>query len=81
MSLARNFYDASAVPKSKTRNLVTTISGIVLLIIQILVSFGLLTTDQGTQLTEITGGVIAAGVQIVGYISAIILMFKAEDAA
>jgi fumarate reductase subunit D len=72
---AKAFYDRS-VP---TRNLVTTITGIVLLIIQIIVSIGWITPDQGASLQTIVGGVITAVVQIVGYVSAVILMFKAKD--
>lgn len=80
MNLARNFVDLSKNPVSKTRNLVTTISGIVMLIIQIIVSVGWLDSEQGLHLQEIVGSLITAVVQVVGYVSAIILMFKAQDA-
>jgi fumarate reductase subunit D len=80
MNLARNFVDLSKTPVSKTRNLVTTISGIIMLIIQIVVSVGWINSEQGLHLQEIAGGAITAVVQLVGYVSAVILMFKAEDA-
>ena len=80
MSLTRNFLDLSKNPVSKTRNLVTTISGIIMLIIQIIVSVGWIDSEQGLHLQEIAGGAITAVVQLVGYVSAVILMFKAQDA-
>jgi hypothetical protein len=74
--MTKAFYDKS-VP---TRNLVTTITGIVLLVIQIIVSVGWLSPEQGATLQTTVGGIITAGVQIVGYVASIILMFKATDA-
>jgi hypothetical protein len=70
------FYDKS-VP---TRNLVTTITGIVTLIITILVSFNVLTPDQSTELQGHATVIINAVVGIWGAITAVILMFKATDA-
>jgi uncharacterized membrane protein HdeD (DUF308 family) len=69
------FYD-KAVP---TRNLVTTISGIVTLLITILVQFGVFTPEQATGVTEHTGTLLTAIPQVISAIAALILMFKAKD--
>ena len=76
MNLSRNFYD----PKKKTKNLVTTLTGIVTLIISILVGFNILTPDQSTQLQGDVSILVEAGVAIFGVINSIILMFKSTDA-
>lgn len=76
MSLTRNFYDKS-VP---TRNLVTTITGIITLILSILVGFGVITPEQQTELAANAMVIVNAVVGIWGAITAIILMFKAADA-
>jgi hypothetical protein len=76
MSVAKNFYN-KAVP---TRNLITTITGIITLAITILVSFNVLTPDQSTELQTHTTTIINAVVGVWGAITAIILMFKATDA-
>lgn len=76
MSLSRNFYDS----KKKTKNLVTTITGIVTLIISILVGFNILTPDQSTQLQADVSTLVQVGVTIFGVINSIILMFKSTDA-
>jgi hypothetical protein len=76
MSLSRNFYDKS-VP---TRNLVTTITGILTLILSILVGFGVITPEQQTELAAHAMVIINAVVGIWGAITAVILMFKAKDA-
>lgn len=63
-----------------TRNLITTITGVITLIISILVGFGVLTPEQSTELQTQATTLINAGVAIWGAISAIILIFKATDA-
>jgi len=79
MSISRNFYNRE-VP---TRNLITTISGILLmavqLIITVLLATGKIASDQVQPLNELLAGIIAAGTQIVGYVAALILMFRAKD--
>ena len=75
MSLTKNFYDKS-VP---TRNLVTTITGVITLVITILVSFNVLTPAQSTELQTQATVIINAITGIWGAITAIILMFKATD--
>lgn len=70
------FYDRS-VP---TRNLVTTIAGIITLILSVLVGFGVLTPEQSAELNTQLITVQNAVVAIWGAVSAIILMFKATDA-
>ena len=62
-----------------SKNIVTTISGIILLIVTILVSVGLLTTEQGAELQTQLGVVVTAGSQIIAAIGALILIFKAKD--
>jgi hypothetical protein len=79
MSYSRNFYNKE-VP---SRNLVTTISGILLMAVQlvvtVLLAMGKITSDQVQPLNEIFTGIITIGGQLVGYVSALILMFKAKD--
>lgn len=75
MSISKNFYDKS----SPTRNLVTTISGIVSLLITILVSFGVFTPEQAGQVTEQTSTLLTVIPQVVSAIAALILIFKAKD--
>jgi len=76
---AKAFYDKSA----PTRNLVTTISGILLmaanLVVTVLLATGKITSDEAQPLNEILAGIITVGGQLVGYVSALILMFKATD--
>lgn len=70
------FYDKS-VP---TRNLVTTITGIITLVLSILVGFGVITPEQQTELGAHAVTLINAVFAIYGVITALILMFKAKDA-
>jgi len=74
--MTKAFYDKAA----PTRNLVTTITGIVTLIISVLVGFNILTPDQSTQLQAHATTLINSGVAIFGVINALILMFKSTDA-
>lgn len=74
-SMSKAFYNRN-VP---TRNLVTTITGIVTLIISILVGFNVLTPEQSTELQGHATTLINAGTAIWGVVTSIILMFKAED--
>ena len=76
MAMLKNVYDKN-VP---TRNLVTTISGIVTLVISILVGFGVLTPEQSTELTTQAGVLIQAVSAVILAITAIIQIFKAKDA-
>lgn len=68
-------YDKSA----PTKNLVTTISGIVTLIITLLVTFGVLTPQQASDITVQTSGLLIAVPQVISYVAALILIFKAKD--
>ena len=78
--ITKNFYDRS-VP---TRNLITTITGIDLmainLIVSILLAAGKVTPEQAPVLTDTLGQIVTISSQLIGYISAIILMFKSTDA-
>lgn len=65
----KNVYDKS-VP---TRNLVTTISGVIVLLISGLTLFGILTAEQASGLTEYATMIITA-------VAGIISIFKAKDA-
>jgi hypothetical protein len=73
---AKAFYD-KAVP---TRNLVTTITGIVTLVVTILGASGVITLDQQAELQGHAVTVVEAGALIWGAVTSIILMFKAKDA-
>jgi len=57
----KNVYD-KAVP---TRNLVSTISGLIALLISGLTLFGVLTPEQGSELTLQIGAIITAVVGII----------------
>ena len=70
------FYNKS-VP---TRNLVTTITGILVLVFQILVSLGVLTPEQSSTLGEYLTSLGGAVQTIIAIVTGVILMFKAQDA-
>jgi hypothetical protein len=76
-NISRNVYDKEA---GRTRNLVTTITGIITLLLAVLVSFGVLTPEQSTELNSQALVIIQAVTGVWGAISAIILIFKAKDA-
>jgi len=69
MAISKNVYDKS-VP---TRNLITTISGVILLVISGLSLFGILTTEQAASLSEYATMIVTA-------VAGIISIFKATDA-
>ena len=70
-------YDKSS--PSGTRNLVTTITGVITLLITILVGFGVIKPEQSTEVQTHALSIIDAVVIIWGAISGLILMFKAKD--
>lgn len=78
--LPRVIYDKN-VP---SRNLVTTISGVLLMlanvVVTILLATGKIDQDQVEPLNAALTGIITVGGQLVGYVSSIILIFKATDA-
>lgn len=76
-NISRNVYDREA---GGTRNLVTTITGIITLLLAVLVSFGVLTPEQSTELNSQALVIIQAVTGVWGAVSAIILIFKAKDA-
>lgn len=72
---AKAFYDR-AVP---TKNLVTTITGIITLVLTILMTAGILTPEQNADLQTHAFSIVDAVVVIWGAVSSIVLMFKAKD--
>jgi hypothetical protein len=66
-------------PSAPTGNLVTTISGIVTLVITLLVTFGVFTPTQASGVTQQTNVLLTAIPQVVSAIAALILIFKAKD--
>jgi hypothetical protein len=72
----KTIYDKS-VP---TRNLITTISGIVTLLITLLVTFGVFTPEQAAGVTVQTNTLLTVIPEAVSAIAALILIFKAKDA-
>ena len=66
-------------PKAPTGNLITTISGIVTLVITVLVSFGVFTPTQASDVTVQTNTLLTAIPQVISAIAALILIFKAKD--
>ena len=71
----RNFYDRS-VP---TRNLVTTLTGIITAVVTVLVLVGVLTPEQSGALSSNAVSIVEAVGVIWGAVASIILMFKATD--
>jgi len=63
-----------------SKNLVTTITGIITLVLTILMSAGVISPDQQTELQTNAFTIVDAVVMIWGAVSSIILMFKATDA-
>jgi len=75
LMMNKAFFD-SEVP---TKNLITTIMGVVTLIIPILVIVGLISAEQSTGLQTNLGVIGDSIIAIVGAVSSLILMFKAKD--
>jgi protein-S-isoprenylcysteine O-methyltransferase Ste14 len=69
-------YDKAA----PTKNLITTIAGVVTLVITLLVTFGVFTPEQAAGVTVQTNVLLTAIPEIVSAIAALILIFKAKDA-
>jgi ABC-type Fe3+ transport system permease subunit len=69
-------YD-STVP---TKNLITTISGVVTLLISLLVMFGVLTPEQAEGVTEHTNALFTLIPGVVLAVTGLIQIFKAKDA-
>lgn len=79
MSLARNFLDLNEKPRAKTRNLVSTLTGIVTLVLTILVGFNVIDIDQSTTLQGYALSLIDVGVVVYGIVVGIINMFFTAD--
>ena len=66
-----------------TRNLITTITGmaglVISLVVTILIAVGKVDQTQAAPLTDALNGIVTAGVQIAGYVTSLILIFKAKD--
>lgn len=75
MTLPKNVFNRE-VP---TRNLVTTISGVILAVVTVLILVGVITTEQGASLQEQLGIITIAVTQFISAVSALILVFKAKD--
>ena len=75
LMMNKAFFD-SEVP---TKNLITTIMGVVTLIIPILVIVGLISAEQSTGLQTNLSVIGNSVVAIVGAVSSLILIFKAKD--
>ena len=69
-------YDSS-VP---TKNLITTIAGVVTLVITLLVTFGVFTPEQAAGVTVQTNVLLTAIPEVISAIAGLILIFKAKDA-
>jgi ABC-type Fe3+ transport system permease subunit len=66
--------------KAPTKNLITTISGVITLLISLLVMFGVLTPEQAEGVTTHTNTLLTLVPGVVSAIAALILIFKAKDA-
>jgi hypothetical protein len=49
------------------------------IVVTVLLTMGKITSDQAQPLNDILAGIVTVGGQLVGYVSALILMFKATD--
>ena len=80
MALPKAVYDKEAPSK----NLITTISGmaglVISLVVSVLIATGKVDQDQAAPLNDALNGIVTAGVQIAGYVTSLILIFKAKDA-
>jgi len=65
--------------KEYSKNLVTTITGVVLIVVTLLATIGVITSEQAGVLQTQLGVIGTAVTSIVGAVSAIILIFKAND--
>jgi hypothetical protein len=72
----RNFYD----PTVKSRNLWTSIPGLIGMILSLLVAFGVLTPEQSGELQTHAANLFQYGSAIVGIVLSIIAMFAKTDA-
>ena len=63
----------------KSKNLVTTITGIIALVVAILVSTGVVTSEQSTGLQENAINIVNAVSVVINAFAGIILVFKAKD--
>jgi hypothetical protein len=75
MSVLKNVYDKDA----PTGNLVTTITGVVTMLVTILAALKVFTGEQAAAIQAQVGVLAPAVISIVGAISALILVFKAKD--
>ena len=62
-----------------TGNLITTITGVVLMVVTILATVGVITSDQAAVLQTHLGVIGTAVGSVTAAVSAIILMFRAKD--
>lgn len=76
MALPKAFYNKEV----KTRNLVTTITGVITLVLTILVGFGVISPEQQGDLQTQAFTIVDAVIAIWGAVTSITLMFKATDA-
>jgi ABC-type Fe3+ transport system permease subunit len=76
MALPKAVFD----PAVKSKNLITTISGVVTLVITILSALGVLTPEQAGGVTEQTNTLLTLIPQVVAAVAALILIFKSKDA-
>ena len=80
MALPKAVFDKE-VP---SRNLITTISGmaglVISLVVSVLIATGKVDQEQAAPLSDALNGIVTAGVQIAGYVTSLILIFKAKDA-
>jgi len=72
----RNAYD----PNVKTRNLLTTIPGVISLIITVLLGINVITQEQSQVLQLNASTIFEAVVTVVTAVTGIIAIFKATDA-
>jgi hypothetical protein len=66
-------------PNAVSNNLVTTISGVIALLITLLQTFGVLTPEQAGGVSTQTTTLMTIIPQVVAAVAALILIFKAKD--
>ena len=75
MNIPRAVYD----PAKKSKNLFTTIPGLITLVISILVAFNVITVDQSGALETHATTLLQSGTAVYTAIMGIIAIFKATD--
>ena len=67
--------------KNVLTNWKTTFVGVLLLVTTLLTSYGVIDAEQGADLTKYSNGIVNSIIELVGFVSSIVLIFKAKDSS